>query len=96
MLVPVEEFKQQRQKIASLWQKPKPEVPNILVPKDQGLLKTGYRRPTWLALIFLFFSPRFVNRVMYLSLWPISPLIPEYLHPWTLVLCTTSPFLFAF
>ena len=96
MLVPIEIFKQQRQFFANLLGIKKAElVPQILVPQDQSLIEAGYKRPTWLALIFLFFSPNFIHRVIYSSLWPVSPYIPEPLLPWTFILCVSST-LFAF
>ena len=97
MLVPLEIFRQNRQFFSRLWQ-PKPQFPDepkILIPKDHDLIKAGYQRPTWLALIFFFFSPKFIHRVIYAGLWPFSPMIPEPLLPWTFVLCLSS-FLFVF
>ena len=97
MLVPSEIIRKHREKLVKLlWPlKEKPDVPKILIPKDQGLNSAGYLRPTWLALIFFFFSPRFIHRIVYTSLWPLSPFVPEPLLPWTFVVCTSS-LLFAF
>ena len=54
----------------------------------------GQRRPTWLALIFHFFSPNFVHGFMVSALWPISLWVPKpylsitflvfMISPWTL------------
>ena len=98
MLLPSEVIRKHREKLVKfLWPQKfeNPDVPKILIPKDQTLNRDGYLRPTWLALIFFFFSPHFIHRIVYTSLWPISPFVPEPLLPWTFMLCTSS-LLFAF
>ena len=55
----------------------------------------GQRRPTWLALIFHFFSPNFVHGFMVSALWPISLWVPKPLVPVTFLALMEIAFLVA-
>lgn len=70
---------------AQLWQRVvvKPEVPSSVLPTSVELKQAGLRRPTWLALIAFFFSPRFLSGFLQSSLWPMSLYIPEPYLPIT-------------
>ena len=55
----------------------------------------GQRRPTWLALIFHFFSPNFVHGFMVSALWPIGLWVPKPLVPVTFLAVMEIAFLVA-
>ena len=66
-----------------------PDVPILLRPKAPEL--EGQRRPTWLALIFHFFSPKFAEGFMISALWPISLWMPPTLLPITFFVFMLGP-----
>ena len=55
----------------------------------------GQRRPTWLALIFHFFSPNFVHGFMVSALWPVGHWVPKPLVPVTFLAFMEIAFLVA-
>ena len=52
-------------------------TPELILPIDKELLKIGARRPTWLSLIFFFFSKRFLIPSLKLMLFPVASILHE-------------------
>ena len=51
------------------------------------------RYTTWLSLILLFFSPKFIERIYYIGIWPLSLYLPKSLWPLTFIgTCFLVPF----